>query len=225
MEETDSDLESMPDDEIMSVLNNDNDNDSEELFVADEIVVNNPKMVDDAFEERILDLLSDTLKNILLQLLNDFVKKLMPKFDKRVKKTLKAEHLQTKVENSAFDLHELVNLKEQQFSDEEPLSSYALVIHSAYVEPLAKKLRVVLDYPIPTLTPLNTTSDDDILTQVITYMEEARSTPNLLNLYKLKAVREGPITLEEAKLQMQEVKRLADLKTKKENLRRNLEGC
>ncbi|GJZ26799.1 hypothetical protein Tco_0571052 [Tanacetum coccineum] len=80
-----------------------------------------------ALEARLLppthELLSDTLKNILLNLLKDSVKKALPKFDKRVKKTLRVEvrvprdimiinakQLQTKVEKNAVDIHELVEL-------------------------------------------------------------------------------------------------------------------
>nr|GFB24866.1 hypothetical protein [Tanacetum cinerariifolium] len=45
----------------------------------------------DVFEENLRELLSDTLKNILPQLLEESVKKALPKFDKRAKKTIKAE--------------------------------------------------------------------------------------------------------------------------------------
>nr|GFB75515.1 hypothetical protein [Tanacetum cinerariifolium] len=104
--------------------NEDEDDDFEELYVADEIIdklvslANTlddntyvsaasslqvftifadkmvslvPIMVADAFEERMHGLIFYTLKNILPQLLNDSVKKLMPKIDKRVKKTLTAK--------------------------------------------------------------------------------------------------------------------------------------
>ncbi|GJT89647.1 hypothetical protein Tco_1078492 [Tanacetum coccineum] len=272
MEEVDSDLESMSDDAIISVSGNDDDNDdSKEISMADEAAADNvinklidiantkdantnvfatnasesdpladkidssvPQKVANVFEEKMPTLLTDTLKNILPQLLNDSVKKIMPKFDKRVKKTIKdvvadsiihssvkvprdiltvnAKHLQTKVDKISADLHEMIYLvsqlvrivdsvtpsfnaaaegekesqaqydltaeihttaqEEQQPTDEEPLSSTAMVIHSDFAEPLAKKL---------------------------------------------KTAGEGPLTFEEAKLQMQEIKRLADLKAEKEN--------
>nr|GEW91600.1 hypothetical protein [Tanacetum cinerariifolium] len=153
MEEADIDLESMPDDEIIFVLEKDDDNDSEELYVDDEIIANNvidklvsienigdadtnvsvanapdsdplvPQMVADTFEKRLHDRLFDALKNILPQIPNDFVKKLLPKFDKRVKNTLKAK------------VHELV-LKPQnkQFNALNKLESHKFVI-------LKKKLR------------------------------------------------------------------------------------
>nr|GFA56758.1 hypothetical protein [Tanacetum cinerariifolium] len=59
--------------------------------VADNIDDSIPKMVADALEERLPELLYDTIKNILFDLLKDSVKKALPKFDKRVKKTLRAK--------------------------------------------------------------------------------------------------------------------------------------
>ncbi|GKA47861.1 hypothetical protein Tco_0740819 [Tanacetum coccineum] len=49
-----------------------------------------PKIVADVFEERIPELLYETLKNILPELIKDSVKQSLQKFDKRMKKTLKA---------------------------------------------------------------------------------------------------------------------------------------
>nr|GEZ96212.1 hypothetical protein [Tanacetum cinerariifolium] len=103
--EVDFKLESMPDDEIIYVYRFEevDDDDSEikkQLLKNDEDATDNvsnkidnsvPRMLADIFEERILELLSDTLKNILPDLLKDSVKKAMPKFDKRVKNTLKAK--------------------------------------------------------------------------------------------------------------------------------------
>ncbi|GJV97296.1 hypothetical protein Tco_1548873 [Tanacetum coccineum] len=66
------------------------------------------------------------------------------------------------------------------------------------------------------------TSNDDILKQVLPYMEEGGSAPNLTNLHQFRTVGEGPLTLEEAKLQMQEIKRLADLKAQKEKSEKKL---
>ncbi|GKF27270.1 hypothetical protein Tco_0083164 [Tanacetum coccineum] len=126
----DSDLESMPDDEIESVSGfeadtNDDDEKNryehkEELSKTDEVVADN--MIDelvnmahskDAFADKPAqsDLLGHIhaeisslsakveslesslshLKNILPQIIIDFVKKTLPKFDKRVKKSLKAQ--------------------------------------------------------------------------------------------------------------------------------------
>ncbi|GJU01307.1 retrovirus-related pol polyprotein from transposon TNT 1-94 [Tanacetum coccineum] len=59
------------------------------------------------------------------------------------------------------------------------------------------------------------TSDDD-QQKLLSYMEGGGLTPTLLNLHQFRIAGEGPLTLEEAKLQMQEIKRLADLKAEKE---------
>nr|GEX90824.1 hypothetical protein [Tanacetum cinerariifolium]GEX90831.1 hypothetical protein [Tanacetum cinerariifolium] len=59
--------------------------------VADNIDDSMPRMVADALEERLPKLLYDTIKNILFDLLKDSVKKALPKFDKRVKKTLRTK--------------------------------------------------------------------------------------------------------------------------------------
>ncbi|GJZ46775.1 retrovirus-related pol polyprotein from transposon TNT 1-94 [Tanacetum coccineum] len=90
-------------------------------------------MVADTLEERLPKLLSDTVKSILLDLLKDYVKKTLPKFDKRIKKTLRGEKLskdiskkvgksiqrnvkkqiemlQKKAEKNAADVQELVRL-------------------------------------------------------------------------------------------------------------------
>ncbi|GKF79702.1 hypothetical protein Tco_0235270, partial [Tanacetum coccineum] len=71
-----------------------------------------PRLVADAFEEKVPKLLSDTLKNILPQIIKDSVKQALPKFDKRVKNTFKAEILELliKLLNNAFNL---VNKKER----------------------------------------------------------------------------------------------------------------
>nr|GEW68616.1 hypothetical protein [Tanacetum cinerariifolium] len=129
--------------------------------------------------------------------------------------------------------------------------SSTLVVHSAYVKPLTKKLKFLIDMTILNPTPLTTirpitidsipyeqyttnlfssssfkyslippskvvdkekgiakTLNDDIPKQVFLYMEEGGSIPNLPNLYQFRPTGEGPLILEEAKLQMQEIKRL-----------------
>ncbi|GJY11632.1 hypothetical protein Tco_0380941 [Tanacetum coccineum] len=53
-------------------------------------------------------------------------------------------------------------------------------------------------------------------------MEEGGSAPKLLNLQQFSTAEEGQLTLKEAKLQMQEIKRLADLKAEKEKSEKKL---
>ncbi|GJV43003.1 hypothetical protein Tco_1427539, partial [Tanacetum coccineum] len=57
---------------------------------------------------------------------------------------------------------------------------------------------------------------DDALKKIMPFMEERGSTPNLSNLKHFRTAEEGPMTLEEAQLQLQETKRLAYLKVAKD---------
>nr|GEW87159.1 hypothetical protein [Tanacetum cinerariifolium] len=102
--------------------------------------------------------------------------------------------------------------QEEQQSSNASISqiSSALVVHSAYAEPPTKKLKVVMKYHIPVPTPLNTSSQSPLITSPVN--NTLQISPNLPNLYHFRAAGEGPMTLQEAKLQIQEVKRLADLK-------------
>ncbi|GKC22446.1 hypothetical protein Tco_1024596 [Tanacetum coccineum] len=96
--------------------------------------------------------------------------------------------------------------------------SSALVVHSGYAKTPTKKLKIVMDIPsILAPTPFNmfkrVTIDSIPFEQYIA---------NLFSSGSSKAAEEGLLTLEEAKLQMQEVKRLADLKPKKEKSEKKL---
>ncbi|GJV16232.1 hypothetical protein Tco_1361555 [Tanacetum coccineum] len=59
-------------------------------------------------------------------------------------------------------------------------------------------------------------SDDDQMKQAMPLIEEGGSAPSLSNLHQFRTTGEGPLTIEEAKLHIQEIKRLADLKAEKE---------
>ncbi|GJW45325.1 hypothetical protein Tco_0074124 [Tanacetum coccineum] len=54
-------------------------------------------------------------------------------------------------------------------------------------------------------------------------MDEGGSDLNISNFHKFRAAGEGPLTLEEAKLQMQGIKRLAGLKAKKEKSKKMIQ--
>nr|GEW32896.1 putative reverse transcriptase domain-containing protein [Tanacetum cinerariifolium] len=195
---------------------------------ADKMDSSVPRMVDDAFEERMPKLPADTLKNILPRLLNDLVKKLMLKFYKIVKKNLKPEvhevvprplykefnalnKLESPHANAATDeekksqaqlgrVMEVPALaqEEQQFSYTfTSQMSSALVVHSSYTEPPTKSLSHAIH-------------------------ERRRINLNLPNIHHFRAIGEGPMTLKRANIQMQEVKRLADLKAKKDKTKKNL---
>ncbi|GKC32812.1 hypothetical protein Tco_1040106 [Tanacetum coccineum] len=73
--------------------------------------------------------------------------------------------------------------------------------------------------------PFMETSDDDILKQVMPYMEEGGSTPHLPNLHHFRAAGEGPITLKEAKLQMQEEEELAAIEAKRVKMMDEYNHC
>nr|GEV68335.1 hypothetical protein [Tanacetum cinerariifolium] len=171
MQDDEYDLESMPGDEPLYVsgfeeADDDDSKNVKELLVADEVVANNvankiddsvPRMVANIFEERIHELLSDTLKSILPELLNGYV-------------GCKASDVADLVlrENATFlcpDTQGYLGC-ECQIVDPVPTSAnvstkgekeyLALVIHSSKEEPPAKKLKVVLeDYSIPSPTTLN----------------------------------------------------------------------
>ncbi|GJW45073.1 hypothetical protein Tco_0073872 [Tanacetum coccineum] len=66
------------------------------------------------------------------------------------------------------------------------------------------------------------TSDDDELKKIMPYMEEGGSVPNLSSLKHFRTTKKGPMILEEVKLQLPEVKRLANLKAKREKLEKKL---
>ncbi|GJW04354.1 hypothetical protein Tco_1563210 [Tanacetum coccineum] len=131
-----------------------------------------PKIVVDAFEERIPELLSNTLKSILLQLIKDSVKK----SEVECKASDAAYLILRKMTHSIVQIPRdilFINAKqgdqqtnnstaEAATAEEVPTNAQgeqmlsALVIHSSDEEPPTKKFKVVLeDYPIPYLTPLN----------------------------------------------------------------------
>ncbi|GJV77117.1 hypothetical protein Tco_1508701 [Tanacetum coccineum] len=175
-EEADSDLESMPRDEIESVFgfeaaeSDDEKNDKPEtkvelskseeattdnvlneladmatnmnasvhkpsmldLVVAGKLDESVPRMVANAFKERMHDLLSNTLKNILTQIIEEFVKQAILKFDQRVQQTLKEEQSSKQAPSTTKPV---------------PPVSTALVVHSSEEkptkdEPPFKRLRV-----------------------------------------------------------------------------------
>ncbi|GJS90169.1 hypothetical protein Tco_0772805 [Tanacetum coccineum] len=77
-EEVDSDLKSMPDDEVKSFSG----------FEAAESINEENDTVET--KERMHDLLVDALKNLLSYIIEDSIQQALPKFDQRVQKTLKA---------------------------------------------------------------------------------------------------------------------------------------
>ncbi|GJT47291.1 retrovirus-related pol polyprotein from transposon TNT 1-94 [Tanacetum coccineum] len=58
--------------------------------VSSKLAESVPRMVADAFEERMPELLSDTLKNILTNIIEESIQVAIPKFDKRIQETLQS---------------------------------------------------------------------------------------------------------------------------------------
>ncbi|GKC38524.1 hypothetical protein Tco_1050908 [Tanacetum coccineum] len=149
-----------------------------------------PRIISNAPAQQLLDLLTTTIKNNLPQA----VRYTLPGFNRRIRNAIKdempevlntsvlkpidilvvdAKHLQTKVDRTSTDLHEMVRLVsrvvnlmdtsapsangEQQSSDaSDGQKSSALVVHSTDEKPPSKKLKVVNAIPsIPNLVPLN----------------------------------------------------------------------
>ncbi|GJW24432.1 retrovirus-related pol polyprotein from transposon TNT 1-94 [Tanacetum coccineum] len=208
-----------------------------------------PRMVTDVFEERIPDLLYDTLKNILPQLIKDSVKQSLPKFNKIVKKTLKAEipnlilkplnkefnalnnmksrrvprdimvinakELQKKIEKNAFDILELVNLiRELVILIDPVLASAKADTERENVSTQAQSNQ--FPTPLNSFRPLVTFNN-------ISYDQ---FTANLFSSgsseYSPTSPLKGRMTLEDAKAQMEEIKRLVELKAEKEKSEKRL---
>nr|GEV57162.1 putative reverse transcriptase domain-containing protein [Tanacetum cinerariifolium] len=69
---------------------------------------------------------------------------------------------------------------------------------------------------------ISQSTNDDALKKIMSYMEEGGLAPNLSSPKHFRADEEETITLEEAKLQLQETKRLPKLKAAKEKSKENL---
>ncbi|GJV81696.1 hypothetical protein Tco_1517566 [Tanacetum coccineum] len=130
---------------------------------------------------------------------------------------------------------EQASTKGEQSCDQAPLTSTALIIYSSSEEPLAKKLKFALnDFLIPFLNLLNSirppaddkgngiASEDDQLKQLMPFMEQSGPVPKISNLYQFSTAGEGPLSIEEDKAEMEEIKRLADLKAEKEKSEKRL---
>ncbi|GKB09286.1 retrovirus-related pol polyprotein from transposon TNT 1-94 [Tanacetum coccineum] len=305
MKETNSNLESMPDDKIKSVSGfeadtkddadtqsknkvelskNDEaavDNVIDELQLADKLDESVPRMVVDVFEERILDLIFDTLKNIIPQRIQCSKKDGKPKFmhiqkelskaiqskvgkyvQGNVKREIKAvnellkwnakhqmqlikyleQMLEKKIEKNAANILELVNLIRELVSLIDPATNSpkdAIEGDKVSTQPKfdqVKETESVVDaqgdfrsseYSLT--SPLKVVdkgkgkvSEDDQIKQIMPLMDEGGSASNLFNLNQFRAAGEGKITLEDAKAQIEEIKRLANLKAEKEKSEKTL---
>nr|GEU98967.1 hypothetical protein [Tanacetum cinerariifolium] len=94
--------------------------------------------------ERLHEMLSDTLKFILPGLLKDSVKKALPKFDKCVKNTLKAQVLDLILKPLNKELNALNTLENNKIEEQSPEQALpittALMVQTLKEEPPVKKL-------------------------------------------------------------------------------------
>ncbi|GJV86647.1 hypothetical protein Tco_1530585 [Tanacetum coccineum] len=149
-------------------------------------------------------------------------KKPMKPICKTVRKSV-IMNVYSKIDKISNDLHEMVELVTQLVRIVDSVSPLANAATKGEKDSESSEYSLVPPSKVDDKGKgISQNSNDDILKQVMTYMEEGRSTPNLPNLHHFRAAGDGPMTLEEAKLQIQEVKRLADLKGEKENLEKKL---
>ncbi|GJV84391.1 hypothetical protein Tco_1524289 [Tanacetum coccineum] len=221
IEEADFDLESMPNYEIIFVLGNDDDNDYKEPSMANDIALDNlvdklvsitntgdadtnisaanaPKSYHLGHLKKQIDSLSAQLIKYIKQILHSTVK--VP----RDIMVVNAQHLQTKVEKNASDLHELVELVCQLVCI---IDSVAPPVNAATEERKSFRHNLIQLSSLSNLSPtpplsmidkgkgIAYTSNVDIMKQVIPYIEEGGSAPKLPNLHLFSTVGEGPMTL------------------------------
>nr|GEW32453.1 hypothetical protein [Tanacetum cinerariifolium] len=185
----------------------------------------------DALEERLLEMLFDTLKTILLDFLKDSVKKVLHKLDKRVNKTLKAQVPDLILKPLNKELNALNTLKQQD--------GQSLKEADQEEEPLVKFNHA---FTIPSPTPLNSIMPQGIRPPInidsIPFEQFSASlfsssssefslTPPPIVADKGKgiATKEDPMnqmTIEDVNAQMEEIKRLTTLKREKEEYEKRL---
>ncbi|GJS41670.1 hypothetical protein Tco_0566713 [Tanacetum coccineum] len=187
-----------------------------------------PRMVANVFEERIHDLLYETLKNILPELIKDSVKQSLQKFDKRMKKTLKATvpNLILKLLNKEFNA---LNTLESRSCLDNAKHQMQLI---QYLEQLVhSQVRVLRDIMVINAKQLQTKVEKnaadisklvELTTEIVRLMDLAPSFNMMAAKGEKDTAREGPLTIKEAKAQMEEIKRLAELKAEKEKTEKRL---
>ncbi|GKA87716.1 hypothetical protein Tco_0809480 [Tanacetum coccineum] len=209
-----------------------------------------PRLIIDALEERLPELFSDTTKNHFSQLpsnqstnssmldklectrfsiLESVVQK---SIHKNVRGTMgevpsdqlvfNAKHLTTKVNKTTTDMNELLREPQSSGTLDDP-NALDMVVQSEaehIEEPPVKKFKVMMD--ITTCAPLNS-----IKTIIIDNIPFDQFSTNLFDfslLKKFRTLEEGPMPIEEVALQLQEMKRLANLKTGRISQKKNSRG-
>nr|GEU45719.1 hypothetical protein [Tanacetum cinerariifolium] len=142
---------------------------------ADKPSLSDP-FVADAFEERILDLLSDTLKNILPQIIKDSINQALFKF-KMIKELvilieteapLFKASLAGEKKSTQDTGHAPAQGEPQPNLDQATKVSTALILHSSEEEPSVKKMKVEIpNFTIPSPTPLISIMPQNIIPPII----------------------------------------------------------
>ncbi|GKD47026.1 hypothetical protein Tco_1271671 [Tanacetum coccineum] len=223
-----------------------------------------PRMVADIFEERIHDLLSDTLKNILPRLIKDSEIQCSQR-DGKLKACVSSKGDEQGYSHKSWQLVDLIrelvrliepvpasakaateweNVSTQAQSDHVKDNNPAEDIPSpAQGEQVATVIFNNISYDQFTANLFSSRSseysltppppkvvdkgkviafEDDQIKQIMPLMDQGGSTLSLSILNQFRAAREGQMTIEEAKAQMKEIKRLAELKAEKEKFEKRL---
>nr|GEV00354.1 hypothetical protein [Tanacetum cinerariifolium] len=201
-----------------------------------------PKMVADAFEERIPKLLYDILRNILPQQL---LKKLrqMLKGSNHLNKILKSLNKLLKYQVLWWSLGEEPPVKKLKifipdFSipSPTPLKSIMpqgfrppVIINDIPFDQYIVSLFSLSSFEVSS-TPRHKIAnkgksiaiEEDLMKQLMPFIEKRGSTLKILNLKQFSTSGEGRMTIEDAKAQMEEIKRLAALKREKKESEKRL---
>ncbi|GJZ25445.1 retrovirus-related pol polyprotein from transposon TNT 1-94 [Tanacetum coccineum] len=242
----DSDLESMPDDEIESVsgFEVDDDEEEEDDHSKDkaELSKTNEAVADDMIDE-LVDMANSKDANLnasankpiesdpighlqtsisslaakkdylsyyrtLSRLLKDYVKKALPKFNKRFKKTLRAEVPEIILVPLNREFNALNKMESQIFM---LLQKPPVIIDNIPFEQFSANLFYSSSFEFTPTPPPKVgdkgkgkaqVSDDDQMKQVMSLMDKGGSAPSFSNLYQFRATSECPLTLEDDKLQI-----------------------
>ncbi|GJT06420.1 hypothetical protein Tco_0840882 [Tanacetum coccineum] len=195
--------------------------------VADKMDSSVPRMMLDAFEKMMLELLSNTLKNILPHLLNDPVNKLMPKFDKRVKKTLKYEVLEVVLGPLYKEFNSLNKLEGQRFVilEKKLRNSIRNTIQKSILHSSVKLVEIVtqLVHIIDSVaTPVNTATKREQGSQAQPDLGIETSQQNRGQVHSLYNFRDDPIPITKFSYRVNNVLKEATMRITRDNQLLNL---
>ncbi|GJR56177.1 hypothetical protein Tco_1406698 [Tanacetum coccineum] len=176
--------------------------------------------------------LKATVPNLILKLMNKEFNALNTLESRRVSReimVINAKQLQTKVEKNATDISKLVELTTEIVRLMDLAPAFNMMAVKGEKE-CPQQSTPTEDVPLHAQGEqvddkgkgIAQTFNDDHMKQLMPILEQGGSIPKLLNLHQFSAAREGPLTIKEAKAQMEEIKRLAELKADKEKTEKRL---